>query len=303
MRRMRGGRRSAARRRVRRVACRRGSSRTAHALTSAIAAAGASGRVRCAAAKITANGSPAVRPSTSAPSGGERERAAEREQERADRRADEGGSDERGDRARVRRGGLRRAGDDADEEDEAAGEPCGGRARALALEQRDDPVPRDHREPERRGLQDADREQRAVAERPTLRRARRAGGPCAASVGRAARTASSAALQYGRAPARRVGERRHDHEREPAARHRRAAVEALQRRASAARADEVEPGDERRRPSRCRRPRVRASASSKPASTRRSPLPTTAAAIATSATAASRSGPRRAPPAAARRGG
>ena len=49
-----------------------------------------------------------------------------------------------------------------------------------------------------------------------------------------------------RPPARRVREWRHDHEREPAPGHRRAAVEALQRGAAASGAHEVEPGDESR---------------------------------------------------------
>ena len=91
----------------------------------------------------------------------------------------------------------------------------------------------------------ADRQERRGRGAPTRRRVRSAEGRSPASVGTAARIASSAALQYGRAPARRVGQRRHDHEREPAAGHGRAAVEALQRRPAASGAHEVEPGDER----------------------------------------------------------
>ena len=136
-----------------------------------------------------------------------------------------------------------RAGEDADEEDEAAREPCGGRRHALALEERDDPVPRDHGEAERRSLQDADRQERSVAKHP------RAGVADAREAGRKERrdggeNREERCAPVRRTPARRVREGRHDHEREPAARHRRAAVEALERGASATCPDEVEPGDE-----------------------------------------------------------
>ena len=92
------------------------------------------------------------------------------------------------------------------------------------------------------------------------------GRPEATSVGMAARIASSAALQYAARQLVASVRGRHHHQREPAARHRRAAVEALQRRACRRR-----PGrgrDLRRmpRPSRFRRRHGRRSASSKPSS-------------------------------------
>ena len=87
--------------------------------------------------------------------------------------------------------------DDPGEEDQPAGEPGGGGARSLALEERHSPVAGDDGEAERRRLEHPEREQRRD----------RAGHRCAACPTRgksraaesrdAAASASSAALQYG----------------------------------------------------------------------------------------------------------
>ena len=217
--------------------------RTAQALTSAIAAAGASGRVRCAAAKITAKGTPAVSPSTSAPSAESASGPPSARRSAPTRRSDERDADEHAATHATGEHASQRAGEDADEEDEPAGEPrrCG--RHALALEQRYDPVSRDHCESERRRLQDADRQEFAIAEQPVagMADARKAGGH-ERRDGSEDREQRGAPV--GRTPARRVGESRHHHQREPAARHRRAAVEALQCRPTAAGPYEVETCDE-----------------------------------------------------------
>ena len=62
---------------------------TAHALTNATAAPGASGRSRCAASKIAANGRPAARPRQSAPRRRKPGRPARREEQRPGRDRDE----------------------------------------------------------------------------------------------------------------------------------------------------------------------------------------------------------------------
>ena len=231
--------------------------RTAQALTSAIAAPGASGRS-------------ALR---GREDHGERQARDEPEDERAERRDRERSAEceQRGRPPRCRRArpptsaARRRAGEqpsdraceDADEEDEPAGEARCGRARSLALEERDDPVPCDDGEPEGRCLQDADRKQACGRGAPSARRARCAAGRLRRAWGGRRGPRGAARAPVRRTPARRVGERRHDHEREAAPGHRRAAVEALQRGAASTRTDEVEARRRSRRPSRVRRSRAR----------------------------------------------
>ena len=93
-------------------------------------------------------------------------------------------------------------------------------------------------------MQDADRQERAVAKHP------RTGVAHAREAGREERRDGSQNREERRAPVRRTPARRvreggNHHEREPAAGHRRAAVEALERGASTTCPNEVEPGDER----------------------------------------------------------
>src|SRR5206468_2043299 len=59
-----------------------------------------------------------------------------------------------------------RAREDAHCQDQAPREPCCGRVHALALEQRDDPVPCDYGEPEGRGLERSERKEPAIAKHP-----------------------------------------------------------------------------------------------------------------------------------------
>ena len=139
--------------------------RTPHALTSAIAAPGASG---------LAAGQPRDHGEEQSGHEAEHERSVGRERERpaygeqgcAERDADQGAADEHVTGQPVYERATARSRHDSGEEDEPGRDPGGRGADALALEERHRPVSGDHREPEGRGLEEPEREEASIADEP-----------------------------------------------------------------------------------------------------------------------------------------